>query len=98
MTFNCPYWRNRKCAGVHGDYKKPCSFDKPEYYHCPDYHAVKARLDRPRKKDTPPKPEPLSEKQTAAGPKRRLSREALDALSKRYFSPKPKKKWWEFWK
>jgi len=43
MASNCPFWKNRKCAGTNSDYYHYCSLDTSAFQECAVYKMIRIR-------------------------------------------------------
>jgi len=43
MASNCPFWKNKKCAGTNSDYYHYCSLDTPAFQECAVYKMIRIR-------------------------------------------------------
>ncbi|OGU71019.1 MAG: hypothetical protein A2V93_02675 [Ignavibacteria bacterium RBG_16_34_14] len=92
MASNCPYWKDKKCAGTNNDYYHYCSLESLNYDNCTVYKMIRIKLAGGTMADMIEGSE-ISEGKysTIQGSYRRFTDKEIIRITR-------KKKWWQFWK
>ena len=98
MASNCPYWKNKKCAGTNNDYFYWCSLDTQKYEDCAVYKMIKVKAAGGTGIDMLRGAGLVGQGTVIGGDGPRLSDEKLDALTGKKSTTAKGKKWWKLWR